>query len=62
MLGVALYTGVDTKIMLNQGLSSVKQSRIEHTLNVICVYLLLVTSVLLTILSILNGLFMRQNI
>lgn len=40
-IGVAVYTGKDSKLMMNYGLSRFKQSRIEKVINKICFYLII---------------------
>eukprot|EP00347_Sterkiella_histriomuscorum_P002642 403367358 len=57
VIAVTVYTGKETKLMLNQGLSRFKQSKIEKVVNVICIYLILIQTVLCVIMSIFSGFY-----
>lgn len=61
VIGVTVFTGSDTKIMLNAGVTPTKQSRISRELN----YYVLLNFILLFILcfasGLVNGLYYRQN-
>jgi len=43
LLGLVIYTGRETKLMLNQGSPNLrfKQSKIERLINTICTYLII---------------------
>jgi magnesium-transporting ATPase (P-type) len=60
-IGVVVYTGRDTKLMLNYGLSRYKQSRIEKVVNIICVYLVIAQAVLCIIMSVSSGFYVSSN-
>jgi hypothetical protein len=46
--------------MLNQGIARYKQSKIEHVVNRICVYLIILQSILCLIMSISAGFFIAN--
>lgn len=57
VIGVIAYSGKETKLMLNYGLSRFKQSKIEKVVNVICVYLIILEAALCLYMSIFSGFF-----
>lgn len=60
-IGVVVYTGRDTKLMLNYGLSRYKQSRIEKVVNIICIYLVIGQAILCLIMSVSSGFYVSAN-
>jgi magnesium-transporting ATPase (P-type) len=60
-IGAVVYTGLDTKLMLNYGLSRFKQSRIEKVVNVICVYLIAIELIFCLIMSVCSGFYVSNN-
>lgn len=61
-IGTVIYTGKQTKLMLNQGLYRFKQSKVEKLVNIIVVYLVIIQFILCTILSIFAGRFTEANV
>eukprot|EP00347_Sterkiella_histriomuscorum_P004736 403359304 len=61
IIGVVVFTGNDTKLMLNSGQPRFKQSRIEKVVNIICIYLIFIQAGLCLIMSIFSGFFTADN-
>lgn len=59
-IGVVAYTGKDTKLMLNQGLSRFKQSRIEKVVNKICIYLIIAQAIFCIIMSVYSSFYVSN--
>lgn len=56
-IGAVLYTGKQTKLMMNQGLSRYKQSKIEKLVNSIVIYLILIQALLCILMAIFSGVY-----
>jgi len=56
-----VYTGKDSKLMLNYGHSRYKQSRIEKVVNVICFYLVILQAILCLIMAVSSGFYVSSN-
>lgn len=56
-IGAIVYTGRESKLMLNQGLSRFKQSKIERLINMICIVLIIIQAILCLIMSLFSGFF-----
>ena len=61
IFGLSIYTGRNTKIMMNSGSTSEKISQIETKVNYILVIILMLQLVLCFIIGILNGNFINSN-
>jgi magnesium-transporting ATPase (P-type) len=61
VIGVVVYTGKDSKLMLNYGHSRYKQSRIEKVVNIICVYLVVLQAILCLIMAVSSGFYVSLN-
>ena len=59
--GVVIYTGANTKIMMNADSSSVKMSQIEVKVNKILGFILLFQLLLCLIIAIIYGIFRNNN-
>ncbi len=59
--GLAIYTGRNTKIMLNSGAATSKMSQVEVKVNYILMFILLFEVILCAILGGLNGRFVSMN-
>lgn len=59
--GLAIYTGRNTKIMMNSDSSSEKMSQIEVKVNFILGIILLIQAVLCFVVAILDGIFVSTN-
>lgn len=57
VFGLAIYTGKNTKIMLNSESSSVKMSQIENKVNKILAIILLIQFIACLIIALLAGFF-----
>ena len=57
VIGVVVYTGLDSKLMLNYGHSRFKQSRVEKVVNMICIYLVITQSILCLIMAVSSGFY-----
>lgn len=55
-----VYTGVDSKLMLNSGESRFKQSRIEKVVNVMCLYLVAAQAIFCTLMSVFSGFYVSN--
>lgn len=62
VIGAVVYTGQETKIMLNQGAHGIiyKQSQLEKLMNKVCVYLIMFQSILCLIMAICGALFVEK--
>lgn len=60
VIGVVVYTGSETKIVMNGGITPVKKSRISNELNLSVVMNFLVLFILCLVSGIINGLFYRK--
>ncbi len=56
-IGVVVYTGPQTKLMINQGTAKFKQSKIEKKINLLCIFLIVIQTILCLIMSILAGVY-----
>lgn len=56
-IAAVVYTGKDTKLMQNYGLSRFKQSRIEKVVNLIIIYLVVMQAILCLVMSVLSGFY-----
>ncbi|CAK7896779.1 phospholipid-transporting ATPase Dnf1p [[Candida] anglica] len=61
VIGVVAYTGDDTKIMLNSGITPTKQSRISRELNVYIYYNFALLFVICFVSGVINGMWYRQT-
>jgi magnesium-transporting ATPase (P-type) len=61
IIGLSIYTGKNTKIMINSESSSVKMSQIEDKVNYILAIILLFQVVLSIITAILHGIFRAKH-
>jgi len=62
IIGVAIYTGRESKIILNLGEKSQKQSKMEKNINKIVIFLLIVQTILCAIMSLYNAAYIDSII
>ena len=60
IIGAVIYTGKQTKLMLNQGGHRYKQSRVERQVNIICIYLIILQIILCLIMAIYSGYYTSE--
>ena len=60
-IGVVIYTGKETKIMLNSGQARYKQSKVEKYVNWIIVFLMIFQALCCIIMSISSALFTKRR-
>lgn len=61
VIGIVVYTGSDTKIILNSGLTPSKKSRISRELNYYVIINFVVLFILCFLSGLLNGIYYRTN-
>lgn len=61
VIGVVIFTGMDTKIMLNAGITPTKRSRIQIDMNLLVIYNFGLLFVLCFISGIVNGIIFRRK-
>ncbi|CAI5758671.1 unnamed protein product [Candida verbasci] len=61
VIGLVVYTGLETKIMLNSGITPTKISKISRELNLSVIINFLLLFILCFISGLINGLFYRQD-
>lgn len=59
-IGAVIYTGRDSKLMLNQEQMGFKQSRIEKVVNTICIYLIIVQAILCIVMSVYSSIYVSD--
>lgn len=60
-IGMVVYTGMDTKIMMNSGITPTKRSRLQRSLNLYVIYNFVILFLLCFVSGLINGIYYRST-